>query len=86
VACFATLDTTTKFISASVPLLMALWFRYAFQAIATTVAVLPSRGWSVLRTAHPKFQCLRGVLLLCSSMLAFFSLRHMPVVSSRPSS
>jgi drug/metabolite transporter (DMT)-like permease len=79
VACFAVLDTTTKFISASVPLLMALWFRYAFQAIATTVAVLPSRGWSVLRTAHPKFQCLRGVLLLCSSMLAFFSLRHMPV-------
>ncbi|MEO8387641.1 MAG: DMT family transporter [Polaromonas sp.] len=79
VACFAVLDTTTKFISASVPLLMALWFRYAFQAVATTVAVLPSRGWSVLRTAHPKFQCLRGVLLLCSSMLAFFSLRYMPV-------
>jgi drug/metabolite transporter (DMT)-like permease len=79
VACFAILDTTTKFISAGVPLLMALWFRYAFQAVATTVAVLPSRGWSVLRTAHPKFQCLRGVLLLCSSMLAFFSLKHMPV-------
>lgn len=79
VACFAVLDTTTKFISAGVPLLMALWFRYAFQAVATTVAVLPSRGWSVLRTAHPKFQCLRGLLLLSSSMLAFFSLKHMPV-------
>jgi drug/metabolite transporter (DMT)-like permease len=45
VACFAVLDTTTKFISLSVPVLMALWFRYAFQAIATTMAVLPSRGW-----------------------------------------
>lgn len=79
VACFAVLDTTTKFISTSVPLLMALWFRYAFQAVATTMAVLPTRGWSVLRTAHPKFQLLRGILLLCSSMFAFFSLRYMPV-------
>jgi len=78
-ACFALLDTTTKFISASVPVLMALWFRYAFQAVATTVAVLPTRGRSLLRTAHPRFQCLRGVLLLTSSMLAFFSLKYMPV-------
>ena len=79
VACFAALDTTTKFISLSVPVLMALWFRYAFQAIATTVAVLPSRGWTLLRTAHPKFQCLRGVLLLTTSVLAFYSLKYMPV-------
>ena len=78
-ACFATLDTTTKFVSTSVPLFMALWFRYAFQALATTVAVLPLRGLAVLRTAHPKFQLLRGVLLLLSSLFAFFSLRYMPV-------
>lgn len=78
-ACFALLDTTTKFISVSVPVLMALWFRYAFQAIATTVAVLPVRGWALPRTAHPKFQCLRGVLLLTTSVLAFFSLKYMPV-------
>ncbi|CDS50726.1 Membrane protein, putative [Polaromonas sp. CG9_12] len=79
VACFAVLDTTTKIISLSVPVLMALWFRYAFQAIATTVSMLPSRGWSLLRTAHPKFQCLRGLLLLATSTFAFFSLKHMPV-------
>jgi len=78
-ACFSALDTTTKFISATVPLLMALWFRYAFQAIATTVTVLPQRGMSVLRTLHPKFQVLRGVLLLVSSLFAFASLKHMPV-------
>lgn len=79
VACFAVLDTTTKFISLSVPVVMALWFRYAFQAIATTVTMLPKRGWALLRTAHPKFQCLRGVLLLTSSLLAFFGLKYMPV-------
>lgn len=79
VACFAALDTTTKFVSASVPLLMALWFRYAFQAFATTIAVLPLRGMAVMRTRNPKFHVLRGVLLLSSSLLAFASLKYMPV-------
>lgn len=78
-ACFATLDTATKFVSTSVPLLMALWFRYAFQAVATTAVVLPLRGRRALRTAHPKSQVLRGVLLLASSLFAFFSLKYMPV-------
>ena len=79
VACFAVLDTSAKFIALTVPVLMALWVRYAFQALATTLAVLPVRGWALLRTAHPKFQCLRGVLLITSSTLAFFSLKYMPV-------
>jgi drug/metabolite transporter (DMT)-like permease len=78
-ACFATLDTTTKFVSTGVPLLMALWFRYAFQAIATTLVVLPTRGLTVLRTSHPRFHLLRGLLLLASTMLAFVSLKHTPV-------
>ncbi|HEY8051128.1 MAG TPA: DMT family transporter [Ramlibacter sp.] len=77
--CFSALDTTTKYVTAGVPLLMALWFRYAFQALATTVVVLPLRGMRVWRTQHPKFQVLRGVLLLASSLFAFESLKHMPV-------
>src|SRR6185369_7191576 len=77
--CFSALDTTTKFVSAWVPLLMALWFRYAFQAIATAAVVLPLRGVSALRTIHPGFQVLRGVLLLVSSLFAFASLKYMPV-------
>jgi drug/metabolite transporter (DMT)-like permease len=78
-ACFSVLDTTTKFISAWVPLLMALWFRYAFQAVATTLVILPIRGRHALRTRHLPFQVLRGVLLLASSLFAFASLKHMPV-------
>jgi drug/metabolite transporter (DMT)-like permease len=79
VACFAALDTTTKAVTATVPLLMGLWFRYVFQAVATTAFVLPRQGLTILRTAHPRFQLLRGVLLLSSSLLAFLSLKTMPV-------
>ena len=78
-ACFATLDTTAKLVSMSVPLLMAIWFRYCIQAVVTTLAVLPQRGLSVLKTKHPKFQLLRGLLLLTSSFFAFGSLQYLPV-------
>lgn len=78
-ACFAALDTTTKVVSAAVPLLMALWFRYFFQAAATTAIVLPLRGWPVWRTRRPGWHVLRGLLLLTSSFLAFASLRYLPV-------
>jgi len=79
IACFATLDTATKLSTAGVPILMGVWFRYAFQAAATTLYLLPRYGTSVLRTDHPRYQLLRGTLLLVSSTLAFFSLRYMPL-------
>ena len=58
---------------------MGVWFRYAFQAVATTLVLLPRHGTALLRTEHPRFQLLRGALLLASSTLAFFSLRYMPL-------
>ncbi|MDR6538972.1 DMT family transporter [Variovorax soli] len=79
VACFATLDTATKLSTAGVPILMSVWFRYAFQAVATTAVLLPRHGTALLRTRHPKYQLLRGALLLASSTLAFLSLRYMPL-------
>jgi drug/metabolite transporter (DMT)-like permease len=79
VACFATLDTATKRSTAAVPILMGVWVRYAFQAVATTMVLLPRHGTAVLRTHHPRYQLLRGTLLLASSILAFLSLRYMPL-------
>lgn len=78
-ACFAVLDTTNKFLIASVPLLMVLWFRYAFQAVATTAVMWPRRGMTMFQTHSFKLQMLRGLLLLICSVLAFASLRRMPV-------
>jgi drug/metabolite transporter (DMT)-like permease len=79
VACFASLDTATKISVATVPILMGVWFRYAFQAVATTVFLLPRYGTTLLRTAHPRYHALRGALLLTTSILAFLSLRYMPL-------
>ena len=75
------LDTTTKLSVAAVPILMGVWFRYAFQAVATTLVLLPRYGVALLRTEHPRYQLLRGSLLLASSTLAFLSLRYMPIAA-----
>ena len=41
--------------------------------------MLPMRGRSLLRTDHPRFQALRGVLLLSVSLISFIALQYMPV-------
>ncbi len=79
VACFAALDTSVKFLSATVPILLVVWFRYLFQAVVMAAVVLPTRGWQSLRTQHPWLHLLRGALLLAVSTLGFFSLIYMPV-------
>jgi drug/metabolite transporter (DMT)-like permease len=79
VACFAVLDTTTKHVTSEVPIVMALWARYFFQALATSAVVLPQRGWSILNTPYPQLQVLRGVLLVFVTLLAFASLQFLPV-------
>ena len=79
-AFFSVTDTAAKYVSvAGVPLLMALWARYTFQAIATTLVVVPMGGWSVMRTRQPLFHALRGLMLVTSSGLVFLSLKFMPV-------
>ncbi len=80
VASFAVLDTATKVASLTIPVMMALWFRYAFQAFATSAVLIPREGMAAaFRTSHPRFQLLRGVLLLATSVFAYFSLKFMPV-------
>ena len=79
-ACFACLDTTTRFVTiAGVPMIMALWVRYGIQALSTTA--LTRRRWAegIWRTAHPKYHLVRGLLLMGSSLFVFLGLKHMPV-------
>lgn len=78
-ACFAVLDTSVKYVGAVVPVLVAVWFRYVFHAVVVTAVMLPLRGRSLVHTEHPRFQMLRGVLLLTVSSLSFVALQYMPV-------
>ncbi len=78
-ACFAILDTTTKRVTMVVPVVMAIWARYFFQALLTTAVVLPLKGLAVFQTQNPRQQLTRGVLLTLVTGLAFLSLKLLPV-------
>lgn len=79
--CFAALDSTVKWLGAMLPVLLMLWVRYAFQAavMAVWLAVTSRRGGAGFSTAHPRFQTVRGALLLLTSGLSFFGVQVMPV-------
>ena len=76
---FALLDTATKHATALAPVLMLLWFRYLFQAFVTFALRFPVQGMRLLHTPNPRFQTLRGVLLLITSACSFFGLQYLPV-------
>lgn len=77
--CFAVLDTAVKLVGAFISILVAVWFRYVFQAVAVTAVMLPVRGRSLWHTQHMGAQVLRGSLLLAVSALSFVSVQFMPV-------
>jgi len=58
---------------------MLLWFRYAFQAVVTFVLRFPVQHTRLFATPNPRFQALRGVLLLITTACAFFGLQFLPV-------
>jgi drug/metabolite transporter (DMT)-like permease len=76
---FATLDTATKYATTLAPVLMLLWFRYLFQAVVTFALRFPVQRRALLKTPNPRFQTLRGVLLLVTSACSFFGLQYLPV-------
>jgi drug/metabolite transporter (DMT)-like permease len=77
-ACFSVSDTLIKYCGAFLPVLLLLWARYAFQAVAMAMW-LGRKGRGGFATAHPKFQWMRGILLLVTSGMSFFGLQLMPV-------
>lgn len=79
VCCFAVLDTTAKTVVGAVPLLMAVWVRYAVQAVVSTAILWPAQGRTLWQTQHLGQQTVRGILLLCSSLFAFGALMFVPV-------
>jgi drug/metabolite transporter (DMT)-like permease len=77
-SCFATMDTTVRYVGAYFSVALVLWTRYALHAAIMTLWVAVSKQRS-FRSANPMFQIARGALLAFSSAMAFAALRRMPV-------
>lgn len=76
---FSSMDAATKYLGGFLSVVLVLWSRYTIQAGIMALVLVRLRGPSGFRTAHPRFQLLRGVLLATISGLAFYSMRQMPL-------
>jgi drug/metabolite transporter (DMT)-like permease len=75
---FAGMDTGVRLLAGAFPVVLMLWLRYAFQALLMGLWLALTPG-ARFHAAHPRFQALRGALLLFTSAMIFMGLRHMPV-------
>ncbi len=78
---FAVLDSATKFSGKLLPVLMVLWLRFMAQAFVTSVLVLPRHGLSALKTRNLRFQLLRAISGLLTTVCAFFCIQNMPLAN-----
>ena len=78
---FASLDNTTRHLGATLPVLLMLWFRYGFQALAMAIWLAISRrrpGGADFAVSQRVFQVIRGALLLATSGFSFYGLQWIP--------
>ena len=78
-AFFCLLDTGSKYVGAVLPLLMALWLRYALQSVLTVGYGVLRHGSDIFRTQHLRFQLWRAALFCASNACAMMSLRYLPL-------
>lgn len=79
VACFASLDTTVKWLSKSLPSLQIAGIRYIGSFLLTLAILRPSPGAPVLKTKRPRLQILRSLGLVITTLCSFTALHFMPL-------
>ncbi|POF30984.1 DMT family transporter [Roseibium marinum] len=80
--CFAVLDATAKYLSASLPTLQIVWMRFLSHAV---IAIVLFRVWktpSLLKTGRPVLQLVRAVCLLSTTILNFLAVRYLQLAET----
>lgn len=81
--CLILLDASGKWMAqCGVPVAATTWSRYFGHLIVVLAVFLPTRGIAVLRTGHPGRQALRGLLMVCITLLYFEALKTMPLAQA----
>ena len=78
-SCFATMDSSSRYLGAFLPVLLFFWARYLFQACVMAAWLATRGGLKAFATAHPSFQAIRGALLAATSAMSFYGVQYMPV-------
>lgn len=81
-----TSDVTAKYLSKTLPSIEIAWLRFVVFALIMVPAMLPGSPLYALRTGRIRFQLLRGIALLGSSILFITALRYLPIAEASATS
>ncbi|WP_299693003.1 DMT family transporter [uncultured Tateyamaria sp.] len=81
ILCFSLMDATVKAAAPTTGPVTALWARYAGQMLIVVILVAP-RLKSVVRTAYPKLQIARSVLLMLATFFFFQALSRIELAEA----
>jgi drug/metabolite transporter (DMT)-like permease len=73
------LDACGKFAVQRIPVTLTVWSRYMGHVLAVLLFAYPVMKKGLFRTANPKLQIARGVLLATMTMFYFSALKTMPL-------
>ncbi|UFZ08312.1 DMT family transporter [Bradyrhizobium ontarionense] len=77
-----TSDVTAKYLSKTLPSIEITWIRFVVFAAIMVPAMIPGSPLFALRTTRIKFQLMRGVALLGSSIFFISGLRYLPIAEA----
>ncbi len=79
---FAVLDTSSKYLTASFAVPLVVWARYVGHLVLMLVGVAPGMGRQIVVTERPGLMILRGLLLICSSLLVVLAFSTLPIAET----
>ena len=79
----STLDASGKWAMAhGAPLIVLCWLRYVVHVALVGALVIPVRGIAIFRSVRPRDQLLRGLVMLCATLMFFTTLNYLPQAES----
>jgi drug/metabolite transporter (DMT)-like permease len=82
VTTFASLDTVAKILSQTMPITVAVWFRYMIPSVLLGVWLFARGGRNALATPNLWLQAARGAMLVLSTLCFWTALKHLPLVEA----
>ncbi len=79
---FPFMNTMVKLLREDFDPAMIIWARYVSHFLVMLIIFFPKHGLSLLKTAHPKIQIARSVLLLMATICYFTALGYVPLATA----
>jgi drug/metabolite transporter (DMT)-like permease len=80
--CFAVLDTSAKWLVATLPVVQVVWLRFVVHVVFTAAILVPRNGSRLVRTRRPWLQLIRSLMLPTMTGLNFWALQYLQLAET----